>query len=407
MSDSTRTEEGLNNSGEEYDDKDETIAPTWNERSEATSVEPVSKELQSQIGERDENCVASSVFDTQAMEAEQSGIDLAYSHSKSQKSSQYNVADNSESDRPSVVNIDLESDHANDHFDMCRDIIINTVISAIFKDEPCVTVDEEESAENLLNVSTGALSSEEELNCPRGLLHEDQGQDDDNEICKIIENRGMDFVKRVHADHEDHSNGVREDSNKEVESRGVEVEQPKERGCLQSPEQEPNIDIWKGTEIGDDRESRLSIVEQIEQFHAVQPSSGLDSFSMTELGSMDPHLSLGEVVAQSTTINKSEGEVTHQQISETQSDINSLKASTAHLPPQVTQEDSVASIVSPRYSECSIDSEPSGRSSLTLSSQAPTLEREQLISSLSEGEWRASPKQLQRLVNMASSFRIV
>ena len=102
---------------------------------------------------------------------------------------------------------------------------------------------------------------------------------------------------------------------------------------------------------------------------------GLDPPSST-FNSLDLNISPGEIIAEIHP-NKSEGEVT--------------------MPCSEPTETPVLDSLHHDLSLLS-DSEQSMRSSR--SNQA-------LLSSLSEGEWRASPRQLQRLANMASSFRII
>jgi len=102
---------------------------------------------------------------------------------------------------------------------------------------------------------------------------------------------------------------------------------------------------------------------------------GLDPPSST-FNSLDMNISPGEIIAEIHP-NKSEGEVT--------------------MPCSEPTETPVLDSLHHDLSLLS-DSELSMRSGR--SNQA-------LLSSLSEGEWRASPRQLQRLANMASSFRII
>lgn len=102
---------------------------------------------------------------------------------------------------------------------------------------------------------------------------------------------------------------------------------------------------------------------------------GLDPPSST-FNSLDLNISPGEIIAEIHP-NKSEGEVT--------------------MPCSEPTETPVLDSLHHDLSLLS-DSELSMRSGR--SNQA-------LLSSLSEGEWRASPRQLQRLANMASSFRII
>ena len=165
---------------------------------------------------------------------------------------------------------------------------------------------------------------------------------------------------------------------------------------ITQPENKPNFFVGNVTNTDSVKEESITVVDKIDDLNIScgplssdedqEPSiekysslclhgEGLDPSSST-FNSLDLNISPGELIAEIHP-NKSEGEVT--------------------MPCSEPTETPVLDSLHHDLSLLS-DSELSMRSSR--SNQA-------LISSLSEGEWRASPRQLQRLANMASSFRII
>ena len=119
--------------------------------------------------------------------------------------------------------------------------------------------------------------------------------------------------------------------------------------------------------------------------HDMDPSDNslaATTWSTSEFGSLDPHLSLGEIIPDPTPA-RSEGEVT---VADTDTG--------AEPSPDVEP-----------FSSLDVSSGPDLASSG--SEVTAAVNSRALLSSISEGEWRASPQQLQRLVNLASSFRII
>ena len=124
------------------------------------------------------------------------------------------------------------------------------------------------------------------------------------------------------------------------------------------------------------QEDKVMSTEEVTDNNQLEQSLDPTLTTTSELGSLEPHISAGEVIAFHSGVLRSEGEISH-------------------------VIDSGPSSLQPTSDISSSESE-AGRlsSSASLSSRA-------LLSSLSEGEWRASPQQLQRLANMAQSFRII
>jgi len=112
--------------------------------------------------------------------------------------------------------------------------------------------------------------------------------------------------------------------------------------------------------------------------------------------SFDPHLSLGEVMTagDKNMVSISDGQISFVDCGSTNTDMENHHWRTAD----------------PRMSASSVSIEDVADDDsigvVSLSSDRHSASHAALWSSLSEGEWRASPQQMQRLANMATSFRI-
>ena len=457
------------------EDDDDTIAPTWNEsqhpHSDATSSDEKSSEVSSSPFGSDNIAIR----DKSAHKSEEG------ERTNAQNLDFVNDISSSPSDRPELCNIvensatkSFEEEHDQSSADIVKEIIDSIVNSG--KDDldiedherntSKVVTSEQETTSNvdrlkseIVEVVPSILCKEIIEDCILSAVSEEEGQFDGstpleasltqldikspkldfpstqlgtNLVVLPTKNTPLDFrsVDEPQQSEEDELKSLEWFENNDpvgpkdlgrVEASADEDLLHVSTGLLSSEDEEqddvPAVNVWTG-QIQEGLPSEYDQKDRHSSNVPYFPSSEMTSFSITEFGSLDPHLSLGEVLVDKL-LSKSEGEVTHDlsqpvdtrdisplsslnYLQQPQAEANLRGAEQVRLkdPKQEHQHSPV--LRGSRLPEYSSDSESSLRSSLAASSS-----RDQLLSALSEGEWRASPRQLQRLANMATSFRIV
>ena len=259
-----------------------------------------------------------------------------------------------------------------------------------------------------LNVSTGPLISDEEFEIasidekinyePFSITHSDVVHTKEADQCRYVnhntETAEINEISTLNQIDQknilDHETEIEADSSVEHlgKSKNVEPEKQLEEDKdvigvrppvhfnLSSPGDERRADSKLRPLLQRQIADTLSIEEGLTHGESTQQELSLDPLLTTtsEFGSLDPHLSAGEVLTGLHHNLKSEGELSC-----------------------VTKSSSVRKT----YESSDLSSCESEASKRSFSSSAA------LLSSLSEGEWRASPQQLLRLANMAQSFRVI
>ena len=256
-----------------------------------------------------------------------------------------------------------------------------------------------------LDVSTGPLISDEEFEMASidekinyesySITHSDVVHTKEAAQCRYVnyntETTELNEISTLNqTDHRNYLDHETENDDKSCithlsESKNVEPEKqleddkndigviPPVRFNLSSPADERRVDNKLRPLLQRQIADTLSVEEGFthgEQELSLDPTLTTTS----DFGSLDPHLSAGEVLTGLHHNLKSEGELSC-----------------------VTK----SSCVQPISENSEMSSSESEASRRSLSSSAA------LLSSLSEGEWRASPQQLLRLANMAQSFRVI